>query len=153
MLSRRIVAARPLTRALVPTARRRPHFTQIRTAATDSEPDKAFDEANDPDMNGGYISPPYVKRGMRDPYGDYWDKQERRNYGEPLHEDEDIMGRLATEEYTHFKPGWGGVLFGTFVASVFALCGAISFVYPDKISAPRTFEGGLYEELGGKGAL
>lgn len=39
-----------------------------------------------------------------------WDPQERRNYGEPIHEDNDILGIFTPEEYTHVKPGWGGVL-------------------------------------------
>ena len=38
MLSRRIVAARPLTRALAPAIARRPHtFQQVRTALTEAE--------------------------------------------------------------------------------------------------------------------
>jgi NADH dehydrogenase (ubiquinone) 1 beta subcomplex subunit 8 len=45
------------------------------------------------------------------------------------------------------------VLLGTFVASVLGLCGAVSLVYPDRISMPRTFEGGLEAELGGPGAV
>lgn len=45
----------------------------------------------DPNMNGEYPDPSAtsalpVKRQFRDPYGDWWDKQERRNYGEPVHE-------------------------------------------------------------------
>lgn len=39
-----------------------------------------------------------------------WDPQERRNYGEPVHEDNDILGIFSPEEYTHVKPGWGAVL-------------------------------------------
>lgn len=39
-----------------------------------------------------------------------WDPQERRNYGEPVHEDNDILGIFSPEVYTHFTPGWGGVL-------------------------------------------
>jgi NADH dehydrogenase (ubiquinone) 1 beta subcomplex subunit 8 len=150
MLSRRIVAARPLARALVPaTARLQPQFTQVRTALTASEQA----ELADPLQNGGYINPPMEKRGKRDPYGDYWDKQERRNYGEPCHEDHDILGVLSLHDYDHFTPGWGGVLFGTFVAAVFGLCGVVSMYYPDKKSAPKTYPDGLEVELGGKGAL
>jgi NADH dehydrogenase (ubiquinone) 1 beta subcomplex subunit 8 len=150
MLSRRIVAARPLARALVPaTARLQPQFTQIRTALSASEQA----ELADPLQNGGYINPPMEKRGKRDPYGDYWDKQERRNYGEPCHEDHDILGVLSLHDYDHFTPGWGGVLFGTFVVAVLGLCGAVSMVYPDKKSAPKTYPDGLEVELGGKGAL
>jgi len=104
-------------------------------------------------QNGGYINPPPVKRQFRDPYADWWDKQERRNYGEPVHEDNDLLAVFSTDQYTHFSPGWGGVLMGTFVLSVFGLMGAVYATYPDKPSAPRTFPGGLEEELGGAGAL
>ncbi|RYN86794.1 hypothetical protein AA0120_g8058 [Alternaria tenuissima] len=152
MLPRRIVAARPLARAIVPAvARPRPQFIQIRTALTDAE--KSAVELADPNQNGGYINPPAEKRGNRDPYGDYWDKQERRNYGEPCHEDNDILGVLALHDYNHFSPQWGFVLMGTFIATVFGLCAAVGTVYPDKLSAPKTYPDGLEAELGGKGAL
>ncbi|KAF2189315.1 hypothetical protein K469DRAFT_701949 [Zopfia rhizophila CBS 207.26] len=147
MLSRRILAARPLTRALVPAARS--HFIQARTALTKAEQA----EIDDPGMNGGYVNPPFEKREFRDPYGDWWDKQERRNYGEPVHEDNDILGIFSPAEYTHFKPGWGAVLLGTFVASVFGLCGVVGLYYPDKISVPKTYEDGLEKELGGPRAV
>jgi hypothetical protein len=42
---------------------------------------------------------------------------------------------------------------GTFIASVFGLCAAVGTVYPDKLSAPKTYPDGLEAELGGKGAL
>lgn len=94
-----------------------------------------------------------MKRQLRDPYADWWDKQERRNYGEPVHEDNDILGMFSTEAYTHYKPGFGAVLLGTFVASVFGLMAVVYPFYPDKPSVPRTFPGGLDRELGGPGAL
>jgi NADH dehydrogenase (ubiquinone) 1 beta subcomplex subunit 8 len=150
MLSRRIVAARPLARACVPaTARLQPQFSQRRTALTAAEQA----ELADPGQNGGYINPPMEKFGKRDPYGDYWDKQERRNYGEPCHEDHDILGVLSLHDYDHFTPGWGGVLMGTFIATVFGLCGVVAMYYPDKLSAPKTYPDGLEVELGGKRAL
>ncbi|OAL47223.1 hypothetical protein IQ07DRAFT_634196 [Pyrenochaeta sp. DS3sAY3a] len=149
MLSRRIVAARPLTRALAPAARLRPQFTQIRTALTEAEKVELLD----PNQNGGYVNPIPELRSKRDPYGDWWDKQERRNFGEPCHEDNDILGVLSLHDYDHFTPGWGGVLIGTFCAVAVGLVFATSFVYPDKISAPKTYPDGLEVELGGKGAL
>ena len=60
---------------------------------------------------------------------------------------------LSLHDYDHFKPGWGFVLMGTFIASVLGLCTAVSMVYPDKISAPKTYADGLEAELGGKGAV
>jgi NADH dehydrogenase (ubiquinone) 1 beta subcomplex subunit 8 len=152
MLSRRIAAARPLCRALAPSAQR-PAFalamTQRRTALTAAE----HVELADPNQNGGYINPPPEKRSTRDPYADYFDQQERRNYGEPCHEDHDILGVLSLHEYDHFSPGWGAVLLGTFVLSVFGLCAAVGTVYPDKKSVPKTYPDGLEAELGGKGAV
>jgi NADH dehydrogenase (ubiquinone) 1 beta subcomplex subunit 8 len=42
---------------------------------------------------------------------------------------------------------------GTFIATVFGLCAAVGTIYPDKLSAPKTYPDGLEAELGGKGAL
>jgi NADH dehydrogenase (ubiquinone) 1 beta subcomplex subunit 8 len=94
-----------------------------------------------------------VKRQFRDPYADWWDKQERRNYGEPVHEDNDILGMFSPEEYTHTKPGKGLFQIGCFVAAVFTLCGVVSLTYPDTPAAPREFEDGLERELGGPHAV
>lgn len=99
------------------------------------------------------MNPPAQKRQFRDPYGDWWDKQERRNYGEPVHEDNDILGMFSPEEYTHVKPGKAFLQLGCFAATVLGFCGVASLYYPDKPSAPRTFPGGLSTELGGPGAL
>ncbi|KAL1304305.1 hypothetical protein AAFC00_000709 [Neodothiora populina] len=148
MLSRRITAARPLSRALQSTAPRTTIVSQIRRASSDH----GDLSVGDPNMNGGYINPVPQKRSLRDPYGDWWDKQERRNYGEPVHEDNDILGVFSTEPYTHYQPGFGAVLLGTFVASVFGLCAVVYQFYPDKASVPKTYPDGLEAELGGKGA-
>ncbi|KAK5019012.1 hypothetical protein BJ546DRAFT_993260 [Cryomyces antarcticus] len=156
MLSRTVIAARPLARAL-PSTLPRTALNQIRCASTTppSSPaeDLAASDTGDPFMNGNYPNPPPGKRSLRDPYADWWDKQERRNFGEPLHEDNDIYAVFSTDTYSHFTPGWGAVLLGTFVASVFGLCAIIRPFYPDKPSVPRTFPGGLDRELGGKGAM
>ncbi|KAF2792041.1 hypothetical protein K505DRAFT_308376 [Melanomma pulvis-pyrius CBS 109.77] len=150
MLSRRIAAARPLTRALVPAAARpRPQLTQVRTALTQAE----LLDVVDPNINGGFINPRPEKPQMRDPYGDYWDKQERRNYGDPVHEDHDILGALSLHEYDHFKPGWGSVLLGTFTATVLTLCAVVFVIHPDKVSVPKSYDDGLEAELGGARAV
>jgi NADH dehydrogenase (ubiquinone) 1 beta subcomplex subunit 8 len=94
-----------------------------------------------------------VKRQFRDPHTDWWDKQERRNYGEPVHEDNDILGMFSPEEYTWTSPGKGALQLGAFIVAVFGLCGVVSLYYPDKPSAPREFEDGLERELGGPNAL
>lgn len=104
-------------------------------------------------QNGGYINPPRIKRQFRDPYGDWWDKQERRNFGEPVHEDNDILGIFSPYEYTHFTAQQGFFLMGCFIATTLGLCGVVSMYYPDRPSVPRTFPGGLDRELGGEGAV
>ncbi|KAK7739247.1 hypothetical protein SLS62_011273 [Diatrype stigma] len=110
-------------------------------------------DAEDPGLNGGYVNPPRVKRQHRDPNGDWWDKQERRNYGEPAHEDHDVLGMMSPFEYTWVSSGKGIAQVGAFVASFLGLCWVISIVYPDQVSYPREFEDGLERELGGPGAV
>ncbi len=103
--------------------------------------------------NGGYLNPPPIKRALRDPYADWWDKQERRNFGEPVHEDNDTLAIFSTHPYTHATPGKAGASLGAFVVTVLGLCAVVYQLYPDKPSAPRTFGDGLEVELGGRGAL
>ncbi|KAL5339278.1 hypothetical protein BJX70DRAFT_364365 [Aspergillus crustosus] len=110
-------------------------------------------EAEDPLQNGGYQNPPRVKRQFRDPYVDWWDKQERRNFGEPVHEENEILGVFSPEQYTHVSAGKGLLQLGAFVATFLGFCGVVSFFYPDKPSLPRTFPDGLEKELGGPNAL
>lgn len=94
-----------------------------------------------------------MKRQFRDPHADWWDKQERRNFGEPVHEDNDILAVFSPEQYTHVTPKKAFLSIGTFVAVFLGLCGVVSLYYPDKPSAPRTFPGGLEKELGGPSAV
>ncbi|KAE9984583.1 hypothetical protein BLS_001958 [Venturia inaequalis] len=147
MLPRRVLAARPLTKALTPTSINRPFSLTSRLRAT-VDPDIV-----DPGQNGGYINPPPQKRALRDPHGDWWDKQERRNYGEPVHEDNDTLGLFTTEVYTWTTPGHGIKLQGAFVVALLTLLGAVYVTVPEKPSVPRTFPDGLEKELGGPGTV
>lgn len=104
-------------------------------------------------QNGGYENPPAVKRQFRDPYGDWWDKQDRRNFGEPVHEDNDILATFSTEPYTHFTAGKGFFLLGCATSTILLLSGAVYLTYPDKPSVPRTFPDGLDKELGGNSTM
>ena len=106
-----------------------------------------------PPQNGGYQNPPAEKRQFRDPYGDWWDKQERRNFGEPVHEDNDVLGIFALEEYTHMTPARGFLLWGGFISAVLGLSFLVHTYYPDRPSAPKEYPDGLEPELGGKGSL
>lgn len=104
-------------------------------------------------QNGGYINPPRIKRQFRDPHADWWDKQERRNFGEPVHEDHDILGMFSPYEYTWTTPGKGLMQIGAFIVTFFGVLSVVKMTYPDKVSYPREFEGGLLNELGGVGAM
>jgi len=104
-------------------------------------------------QNGGYINPPPIKAQFRDPYGDWWDKQERRNLGDPVHEDHDILGIFSTYEYTWITPGKGLMQIGIFCTLFAGLLYVVKLTYPDRASYPREFEGGLERELGGAGGI
>lgn len=104
-------------------------------------------------QNGGYVQPAPLKRQFRDPYGDWWDKQERRNYGEPIHEDYDQLGMFTAYEYTWVSPRTGLIQIGAFIATFLGVCYLVKATYPDRPSFPREFEGGLERELGGSGAV
>ncbi|EAS28989.3 NADH:ubiquinone oxidoreductase subunit [Coccidioides immitis RS] len=146
MLSRRILTAKlPVQACARLPSVARPAFTQVRYASQA--------EIEDPGMNGGYPNPPAQRRQFRDPYGGWWDPQDRRNFGEPVHEDNDILGTFTTESYTHFKAPKAFFLMGCAITTVFAFSGLVSLFYPDKPSVPRTFEDGLEKELGGANAV
>ena len=108
-------------------------------------------------QNGGYVNPtnhPYpLKRQFRDPYHPWWDKQERRDFGEPVHEDNDILGMFSLEEYTHMSPARALLLWGCFISAVLGLSYAVKQNYPDRPSAPKEYPDGLEAELGGPHAL
>ncbi|KAI1491586.1 hypothetical protein F5X96DRAFT_458003 [Biscogniauxia mediterranea] len=159
MLSQRIVRASALRSASrrlpLPLVQQRTFLPQYAEKELIEKKYPAYPDltdAEDPGMNGGYINPPRVKRQFRDPNGDWWDKQERRNYGEPIHEDNDVLGVFSPYEYTWTTPGKGLAQIGAFVATFMGLCWVVGRLYPDKPSYPREFEGGLERELGGPGA-
>lgn len=104
-------------------------------------------------QNGGYINPPRIKRQFRDPRADWWDPQERRNFGEPIHEDNDLLGIFSPWEYTWTTTRPGLIMVGSFLAVFFSVTGLVYLNYPDTVAFPREFEGGLERELGGTGAV
>lgn len=55
--------------------------------------------------------------------------------------------------YTWVSPKKGLVQIAAFIATFLSVCYAVKLTYPDKVSYPREFEGGLERELGGSGAV
>ncbi|TKA78333.1 hypothetical protein B0A55_03613 [Friedmanniomyces simplex] len=144
----------PLAQRSYASARRRPATDDQSAQGAEQGQQDLATVTEDPNMNGNYPDPTLtsalpIKRQFRDPYADWWDKQERRNYGETLHEDNDILGIFSPEEYTHVTPGWGAVQIGCFIVAFSTLCLVVRQYYPDRVSAPRTFPDGLEKELGG----
>jgi len=103
-------------------------------------------------QNGGFINPPAVKRQFRDPTADWWDKQERRNFGEPLHEDNELVSIMAPYEYDFTTGKAAFAMAATFMATIGSIVGICYAFYPDKLAYPTEYEGGLVRELGGMGA-
>ncbi|EXJ64599.1 NADH dehydrogenase (ubiquinone) 1 beta subcomplex 8 [Cladophialophora yegresii CBS 114405] len=103
--------------------------------------------------NNNYINPPRIKRSKRDPYADWDDKQEMRNFGEPVHEDNDVLGVFSLHDYTFMSTARGLLLWAGFISAVLGIYYGVSATYPGKPSAPKEYEGGLFEELGGPGAV
>merc|ERR1712224_474147 len=157
-LGRRSVLRSALAAAQrLPTTQRRtfipPQYSDPKVLEEKFPSPQSLSPAQDPDMNGGYINPPAIKRQHRDPHADWWDPQERRNFGEPIHEDNDILGMFSPYDYTWTTPGPGLIMMGTFVATFLGVCGVVYMNYPDKVAYPREFEAGLERELGGPGAV
>ncbi|KIW90295.1 uncharacterized protein Z519_08939 [Cladophialophora bantiana CBS 173.52] len=158
MLSRRALtlaatSARSLARSR-PQSQIQPRFRIPRAQFSVARCLKAAgEEVDDPEMNNNYINPPRIKRQHRDPYANWDDKQERRNFGEPVHEDNDVLGIFALEDYTFMSTARGLLLWAGFIACVLGVYYGVSYTYPGKPSAPRELEGGLFEELGGPGAV
>ncbi|RMZ83129.1 hypothetical protein DV738_g1248, partial [Chaetothyriales sp. CBS 135597] len=147
MLSRRALAT--AVRSARPSLRPAPRAPFSLTAA----PRAAVEHDDDPNMNGGYINPPAIKRSKRDPYGDWDDKQERRNFGEPVHEDNDILGIFSLHDYTHMTPARALLCWAVFIGGVSTIFYTVKANLPDKPSYPKEYEGGLDRELGGAGAV
>lgn len=55
-------------------------------------------------------------------------------------------------EYTWITTGKGLAQIAAFIVTFCGVLYAVKISYPDKVSYPREFEGGLEKELGGAGA-
>ncbi|KAI9720300.1 MAG: hypothetical protein M1828_005763 [Chrysothrix sp. TS-e1954] len=153
MLSRRLLNVRPAPRVLTNalySVRPLPNSASLPHSRQASSIPSADPEVTDPGMNGGYVNPPRIKRQFRDPHADWWDPVEKRNFGEPVHEDNDILAVFSPEEYTHMPAGKAALHFLTFVGAVGLLAALVNRFYPDTPAVPKGYPGGLDVELGGE---
>jgi len=81
-------------------------------------------------------------------YG-WWDQQNRRNYGDPLHEQEDIVGMWGPDA-PHVPPPTALKHFGVAVLCWLAFAFSVSFFVPKRDAVPRSYPyDGLLLEQGG----
>lgn len=94
-LAQRAPFARQMPVSRITSALPRTYATATIREATPDKPveqaEQASEDLSDPNMNGNYPDPSKtsalpLKRQFRDPHAEWWDPQERRNYGEPVHE-------------------------------------------------------------------
>lgn len=98
---------------------------------------------------------PEVKRELyyhRDPYAGWDDKQNRRNFNEPLHQDDDILNLWSPEYYDTVSDGtavrWVSYFFLS-IAGLFGVC--YTFFYPERRAVPRNYpHDGLSRALGAR---
>ncbi|CAO1635361.1 unnamed protein product [Sympodiomycopsis kandeliae] len=137
----RTAAQRAASRSVAAT----PSFasTSRRTLASSS-----IARSNDPQL-GTYPDVPAISRQRRKYDKNYWDPQEKANFGETLHEQEDILGVFAPDLHPNVTPQSAARQLG-----VAALCFAgfftlIYYMTPEAPFVRRTYpRNGLAEELG-----
>ncbi|GAB5585729.1 hypothetical protein Unana1_00629 [Umbelopsis nana] len=104
--------------------------------------------AEDPQI-GDYPNLPDLSNQLRSPFG-WTDNQDRRNFGEPVHEQDEVLNVWAPDvhEYSPYK---ALAQFGVFIGVLSAFSYLVYKTYPDKTAIPRTYPfGGLKQELGGR---
>ncbi|KAH9448700.1 hypothetical protein MJO29_014927 [Puccinia striiformis f. sp. tritici] len=159
----------PLTRAINRSTKNLLKTIPRRTYATDSpqliSPTKEisvpadrtayeFKALNEPDpqLDGlGYPRVESLSRQWRNPYAKWDDPQERVNFDEPLHAEEEMMGMWAPDVH---RISVSTALKGMAVAfsGVGAILLAAGYMAPSSPVVPRTFPyDGLSRELGGPG--
>ena len=104
-------------------------------------------------QTGGYVNPPHVPVQYRDPYAKWWDRQGRRNFGEPVHEDYDILGVVSMHHYDFATSRQVFTCWAGAVTVFFSIYGLVYLAYPEAPAVPKGYEGGLERELGGPGTV
>ncbi|KAJ1663939.1 hypothetical protein EV178_004561 [Coemansia sp. RSA 1646] len=104
----------------------------------------------DPDPQiGDYPNLPQRFAEDRSPYGKYWDRQMRRNFGEPIQEQDEVLNMWAPTRYR--SPGWKQVC--KMWAGTVAIVGTVYyFIAKTRPEAPYLrayYPNGLKDELGG----
>ncbi|KAJ9121530.1 hypothetical protein QFC22_002148 [Naganishia vaughanmartiniae] len=134
------------SRTLASTSRR---WAEVTATQPQDLVERSLKPGTEPDPQlDGYPELPYVSIQKRVAKG-WWDQQERKNFNETLHEQEDALSMWSPD--VHAMPaGWA---LAQMVMAFSALAGFGYFIYltkPERPVAKRSYPyGGLAQELGG----
>lgn len=131
-------------RLIMNTTRQPIAITSVRPQSTLS----TGEVVSDPQI-GDYPNLPRISAQTRGPFG--WDDpQDKRNFGEPIHEEDEIMGVWAPDLHT-YSPYKAASQFALFAAVFAGVAATVYKFYPDKVAVPRTYPyNGLTEEFGAR---
>ncbi|KAN0061351.1 hypothetical protein ACQY0O_006198 [Thecaphora frezii] len=126
-------------------------------ASTTANPLRAFSSSSrlaqqssekDPQL-GDYPELPAISLQTRKYSPNWWDPQEKRNFGETLHEQDDVLGVWAPD--VHAVPAASALRQFLMAVGVVVLFGSTVYATtPQKPALPRTYpRDGLAAELGG----
>ncbi|KAI8377958.1 uncharacterized protein BYT42DRAFT_572319 [Radiomyces spectabilis] len=98
---------------------------------------------------GDYPNLPRNSNQVRGPYG-WWDPQDRRNFGEPLHEEDEIFSVWGPDLHT-YSPYKALAQLGLAALITAGFAGIVYKTYPDRPAVQRTYPyDGLKAELGAR---
>ncbi|KTW32197.1 uncharacterized protein T551_00879 [Pneumocystis jirovecii RU7] len=90
-------------------------------------------------MIGDYPSNvPFINRQTRTPYdSNYFDVTERRKFGEPLHEQDEILGMFSPDVHSYTTPSKALLHLFTFGFVVATFCSIAYALQPKPVAVPR----------------
>lgn len=108
------------------------------------------EDGKDPQV-GDYPQPAAESTQNRKYDPRYWDTQEKRNFGEIPHEQDDILGVWAPDLHPNVEPS-AALRQIAIAASIFAAFASLVYIsLPSRPAVPRTYpRDGLADELGSK---
>ncbi|KAI7898383.1 uncharacterized protein BX663DRAFT_525119 [Cokeromyces recurvatus] len=132
------------TRAMIQLTRQPITLTAVRPQSTIN----TGEILEDPQI-GDYPNLPRKSAQARGPYG-WWDPQDKRNFGETVHEEDELFGVWAPDLH-HYSPYKAAAQLALAASIFVGFTGLIYMTYPEKPAVPRTYPyNGLAEEFGAR---
>ncbi|CAD6890549.1 unnamed protein product [Tilletia controversa] len=118
-------------------------------SSSSSSSASAQDDPNKDPQLGDYPDLPLISLQRRRFSPNWWDTQEKRNFGETLHEQHDAMSVWAPD--AHVLPASNALFqFGLAALAMTAFAGAVYLTKFERPAVPRTYpRDGLKAEMGG----